>query len=335
MTLNAPLRALTHFARDFYPVQAFRAVFDRNFQARMEQAAYAHDAVAGLNEFEAENDGLDGGELPDHPGYPAHLVDGFDATELAQRVADEREVDLVSHVTYECSECGTKCPEFPWEHDCLGPDADHAEALERNESRPNCVNHPRLLASTCSRLFSQFGEACPCGDVEALRLNEYADGQSCAREHCLCRREWRPGYLTRVEHKRAAAAHMTPSEAAWHKFEESPNFAGVAAGLPASWGQWTTTDPQPKTSPVAPENPTGDDSPAAGSIPPESPRPVAGSPTLFIAGYRAAISVLESRAQADAKLADLLSPDDPARIHEYAAWVMDLARYMRFIEPKK
>lgn len=288
MTLNAPLRALTHFARDFYPVQAFRAVFDRNFQARMEQAAYAHDAVAGLNEFEAENDGLDGGELPDHPGYPAHLVDGFDATELAQR-----------------------------------------------ESRPNCVNHPRLLASTCSRLFSQFGEACPCGDVEALRLNEYADGQSCAREHCLCRREWRPGYLTRVEHKRAAAAHMTPSEAAWHKFEESPNFAGVAAGLPASWGQWTTTDPQPKTSPVAPENPTGDDSPAAGSIPPESPRPVAGSPTLFIAGYRAAISVLESRAQADAKLADLLSPDDPARIHEYAAWVMDLARYMRFIEPKK
>jgi len=51
----------------------------------------------------------------------------------------------------------------------------------------------------------------------------------------------------------------------------------------------------------------------------------------FIAGYRAAIELVEAKAEGDRKLAPML-PD--SHIEECADWGMELARYMRAIEPK-
>lgn len=99
MSTRSALRSLFYVAKDlrngFWPLQAARVVLDSDYERRMRVAAAAHDAVEGLNEFEAEHDGLLG---PDEDHAEAlRLNEKHDeyaesarvAAELGKRLADK------------------------------------------------------------------------------------------------------------------------------------------------------------------------------------------------------------------------------------------------------
>jgi len=123
----------------------------------------------------------------------------------------------------------------------------------------------------------------------------------CDREFCLCRREWSHGdFITRAEHERAAAEHLTPVEATQRRLSEHPDFAGAAASLadgtfssglcqnpsvsedkqqvdPADPQSDSSADPLQASAPCGDAR-TADDSPSADDG--HSPRPPAeGHPT--------------------------------------------------------
>lgn len=101
-----------------------------------------------------------------------------------------------------------------------------------------------------------------CGDADTPGHDcgrQYHDS-TCGREHCVCKLFWQPGgFLTRAEHERAAAEHLTPVEAVQRRLNRL---------LPK-------TDLSPSASAAPGDNPAGVESPTppAGVDPPSRTSP--------------------------------------------------------------
>jgi hypothetical protein len=111
----------------------------RDYQAGAlyDQAEAQREALV---DFEATNDGLDGGELPDHPGYyPQYEMTAPGSFYLPDGPTYEIPRDMKVGEQY-CAVCGDRldagyhtCPILAAQRDTtLGPESDHAEALRIN-----------------------------------------------------------------------------------------------------------------------------------------------------------------------------------------------------------
>jgi hypothetical protein len=104
VTIRSAFRALGWIVSEIVPGQAVRVALDRDYSRAVTRAAAAHDAVEGLNEFEAENDGLEAQycneqqPLRDGPGYfctespchkGSHHHDGWCWTDSEPGLADD------------------------------------------------------------------------------------------------------------------------------------------------------------------------------------------------------------------------------------------------------
>lgn len=128
MTARATLRSLFYVAKDLrnglFPLQAARVVLDRDFERRVRVAAAAHDAAEGLNEFEAENDGLPEFEAVSPDGYYGFAEPDLGGLRFRDNAAGS------------CDGCGrffAHAPDCSGESDDLGPESEHVEALRLNE----------------------------------------------------------------------------------------------------------------------------------------------------------------------------------------------------------